>query len=426
MFPSSQSQQHAFILKHKQETAVFSFFVLPLAQFRVSGCLAMTRDRATQKVKLSSADSGRVLVTTRRGSSFQPALCSRSVSPFSNRGSDSKRTASVSTGSLWVKDEQRLRQQQLMTLKVSQMISHSYYPSLMCVWVCVLHWPLLVCCQLRCGQQRQQRGHYVFRVQIIKQDLRRRQGQRTGFWETETEVLVIRTEWRPGPSLTSTTFRAADTTSGTSSFRQSITASLRKTWSRLCCSWNHTGDHGLEKRDKLVRRQRLDLSFTPVQTWPRPSDVPPPTLGLKTAGVWGWGKEMCPSPPGSAEEPTRTGERSGSRLVGTEKTKTLDSPGTFHCSQTRTGNGGRDVSAHWSCSGRSHDQRGRCPEPHSIWWRTPGGVISSQSRTTKSLPDPELWTDQLKTSDVKQTRLTWTQKAGPEAADAGPGLRPPH
>lgn len=49
---------------------------------------------------MQEARRGWVEVITRKGSSFQPALCTSSASPFPSRGSDSKRTASVSIGSL--------------------------------------------------------------------------------------------------------------------------------------------------------------------------------------------------------------------------------------------------------------------------------------------------------------------------------------
>lgn len=58
-----------------------------------------------------------VEVITRKGSSLQPALCTSSASPFPSRGSDSKRTASVSTGSL----EETTQSSEL--LKVHEVIS---------------------------------------------------------------------------------------------------------------------------------------------------------------------------------------------------------------------------------------------------------------------------------------------------------------
>lgn len=76
-------------------SAVSRFCPSPSAQFRVSGCWMMMEDRAMQEAR-----RGWVEVITRKGSSFQPALCTSSASPFPSRGSDSKRTASVSIGSL--------------------------------------------------------------------------------------------------------------------------------------------------------------------------------------------------------------------------------------------------------------------------------------------------------------------------------------
>lgn len=56
----------------------------------------MTEERATQQARLSWEAE----VTTRKGRSLQPILCTSSASSFPRRGSDIKRTASVSTGSL--------------------------------------------------------------------------------------------------------------------------------------------------------------------------------------------------------------------------------------------------------------------------------------------------------------------------------------
>lgn len=80
----------AFIVKAPQEMGL-----LPRAQFRVSGCLARRGDRAMQRARSSWVE-----VTTRNGSSLQPVLVTSSPSPFPIRGSDSKRTTSVSTGTL--------------------------------------------------------------------------------------------------------------------------------------------------------------------------------------------------------------------------------------------------------------------------------------------------------------------------------------
>lgn len=68
----------------------------PSAQFRVRGCWLTTPDRAIVAARLPCE----LEVMTRNGSSLQPVLCTSSESPFPRRGSDNKRTASFSTGSL--------------------------------------------------------------------------------------------------------------------------------------------------------------------------------------------------------------------------------------------------------------------------------------------------------------------------------------
>lgn len=49
---------------------------------------------------LNWAESGCAAVITRKGSSLQPTRCTSSASRCPTRGSDSKRTASFSTGNL--------------------------------------------------------------------------------------------------------------------------------------------------------------------------------------------------------------------------------------------------------------------------------------------------------------------------------------
>lgn len=200
----------AFIVKAPQEMGL-----LPGAQFRVSGCLARRGDRAMRRARSSWVE-----VTTRNGSSLQPVLVTSSPSPFPSRGSDSKRTASVSTGTLeeGVSDLQEVHEGIINSRENKLSLTIAQTPA------------DRLCAAETADTRRRPRGP---QRQTPPETQRKPPLTTMPSSRTPSDPLTI-------VSLTSRTWRAAATTSGDSSFKRSVTASFRKSSSRLCCCSEET------------------------------------------------------------------------------------------------------------------------------------------------------------------------------------------